>query len=109
MAKWGDFETHPVGTTKRIEGLEAKLAKAVEWRPIETAPTDEAVLICGGDVLYPCVASLNNGEWDAEAQGGILREDIAECPTHWMPLPEPPSHNWRDTGSDVDYPDHHAR
>jgi len=62
----------------------------MEWQPIETAPTYEAVLICGGDVLYPCVASLNNGEWDAEAQGGILREDIAESPTHWMPLPEPP-------------------
>jgi len=30
MAKWGDFETHPVGTTKRIEELEAKLERAVE-------------------------------------------------------------------------------
>lgn len=77
----------------RAEAAEAKLAKAVEWRLIETAPTYEAVLICGGDVLYPCVASLNNGEWDAEAQGGILREDIAECPTHWMPLPAPLSQN----------------
>lgn len=78
---------------QRIDELKAKLAKAVGWHPIDTAPTDEAVLICGGDVLYPFVASLNNGEWDAEAQGGILREDIAECPTHWMPLPAPPSQN----------------
>ena len=77
----------------RAEAAEAKLAKAVEWQPIETAPTDEAILICGGYVLYPCVASLNNGEWDAEAQGGILREDIADYPTHWMPLPAPPSQN----------------
>jgi len=75
------------------EELEAKLEKAVGWHPIDTAPTDEAVLICGGDVLYPFVASLNNGEWDAEAQGVILREDIAEYPTHWMPLPAPPSQN----------------
>ena len=29
MDKWSDFETHPVGTAKRIEELEAKLAKAV--------------------------------------------------------------------------------
>ena len=31
MAKWGDFETHPVGTGKQIEELEAKLAKALTW------------------------------------------------------------------------------
>ena len=30
MAKWSDFETHPVGTSKRIEELEAKLAEALE-------------------------------------------------------------------------------
>ena len=30
MAKWSDFETHPIGTTDRIEELEAKLAKALE-------------------------------------------------------------------------------
>jgi hypothetical protein len=78
---------------QRNERLDAELAAAdaaQAWQPIETAPEWEAVLICGGDVLYPCVASCNNGEWDAEAQGMILREDIAENPTHWMPLPAPP-------------------
>lgn len=30
MAKWSDFETHPVGTADRIKELEARLAKAVE-------------------------------------------------------------------------------
>jgi Tfp pilus assembly protein PilN len=30
MAKWADFETHPVGTTDRIKELESQLAKAVE-------------------------------------------------------------------------------
>lgn len=46
MAKWGDFETHPVGTAKRIEKLEAKLAKAVEamefWSQAQGLELNEA-------------------------------------------------------------------
>lgn len=36
-----DFETHPIGTAKRIEGLEAKLAKAV--RALQFIACDENV------------------------------------------------------------------
>lgn len=65
------------------------------WQPVETAPKNEAVLIAGGDVLYPIVASLNKTKdresWDLDVQGAILAEEIADAPTHWMPLPEAPN------------------
>lgn len=42
MAKWSDFETHPVGTSDRIKELEAKLAKAeVVVRIVASAEWDE--------------------------------------------------------------------
>lgn len=38
-----DFETHPIGTANRIEGLEAKLEKAVEaLEQIEAGVVPEA-------------------------------------------------------------------
>jgi len=62
------------------------------WQPIKTAPEMEAVLICGGDVLYPFVASqtdIKDEGWWVDAQGVIFgREAAAFSPTHWMPLPE---------------------
>lgn len=45
MTKWGDFEVHPMGTTDRIEKLEAKLAKAVTFA--------EIVERCGHGALWP--------------------------------------------------------
>ena len=38
MAKWGDFETHSVGTGKRIEGLEADLTY---WQQDSAAAWDK--------------------------------------------------------------------
>ena len=68
----------------------------MEWQPIETMPNDEAVLIAGGDVLYPIVASKittdeGSVSFDLDAQGGIVCPEVAYWPTHWMPLPEPPT------------------
>jgi len=40
-----DFETHPVGTGKRIEELEAKLAKAVEAERERCAKVAESVAL----------------------------------------------------------------
>lgn len=63
-----------------------------QWQPIESAPKDEAVLVCGGDVLYPCTASwsgLPEEEWTLDAQGECF--DGVGWPTHWQPLPPPPS------------------
>lgn len=63
-----------------------------EWQPIETAPKDTEVLICGlaYGKPYSAVAKLEDGIWmlfdplddsySAESYGH----------THWMPLPAPP-------------------
>lgn len=58
-----------------------------DWRPIETAPERELVLVWqefGGIVLR----SYQSGEWWTEDE--FLDDSGLEI-THWMPLPEPPS------------------
>lgn len=63
------------------------------WRPIETAPRNEAVLIGGGDILYPIVASwsgLPDEAWCLDYQS-IPGDEIDGWPMYWMPLPELPS------------------
>lgn len=66
------------------------------WQPIETAPTSgESVLLYYGPVFYimegryfPRDTGYNGGmsySWVASLDMGDLE------PTHWMPLPKPPS------------------
>jgi hypothetical protein len=70
------------------------------WQPIETAPKDGTwVLLTGGDIDYgwdggfkPSVVS---GQW-ADTRWQFAWYDSGyygeyENPTHWMPLPPPPS------------------
>jgi hypothetical protein len=74
-----------------LDDLTARLAQ-FEWRPIETAPSEEAILVYGGDCEYAASASkyIEDDEelWLIDgaqnAHGEIAR------PTHWMPLPKPP-------------------
>jgi hypothetical protein len=63
-----------------------------EWRPIETAPKDGTMFIIfqaeeDGDHWFDLV-SWSETENDWIDDGGTLSCD---GPTHWMPLPEPPS------------------
>jgi len=61
------------------------------WQDIETAPKEEAVLVAGGDVLYPTTMSAADvgGGWHMDYQGYQFDDDTW-YPTHWMPLPAPP-------------------
>ena len=62
-----------------------------EWQPIETAPRDSNILgwnqFDGVLVYRPMYYGSNNSAgWDAVFDD----ENLADDPTHWMPLPEPP-------------------
>ena len=62
-----------------------------EWRDISTAPTMEAVLVFGGEVRYPVVASwtgMADEPWCLDALENL--HDEIDWPTHWMPLPANP-------------------
>lgn len=56
----------------------------MEWQPIETAPADgRPILVWGGYHDVPEVVKAD-GEWWRVA-------GLKSTPTHWMPLPAPPS------------------
>ncbi len=67
-----------------------------KWQSIETAPRDGAlVLVCrvyeSGIVEY-AVASSNGDEWrDMGDIGWAGMYGEGNQPTHWMPLPPPPT------------------
>jgi hypothetical protein len=70
----------------RIEGV---------WQDIETAPKDgEAVLLWSGEWIEPHIGyqALSGGKyrWFGDA-GGCKGRLPNDKPTHWMPLPQPPS------------------
>lgn len=60
------------------------------WQPIQTAPTEETVLLANPKGLTP-LKPVKTG-WYDKCLGG-WRCDITDrviTPTHWMSLPEPP-------------------
>lgn len=66
----------------------------MEWQPIETAPkTDDSPSILLIDYAKVCVVGFwdeEEGEWltDYRGKGNV---DYVRRPTHWMPLPKPPT------------------
>lgn len=59
-----------------------------EWQPIDTLPCVGLFLFGRADIHYPVI-----GWNDSTRPHGIETEigDIYFTPTHWMPLPEPPT------------------
>lgn len=72
-----------------------------EWQPIETAPKDgrHILLFAPGyrpDINPPdyYVAQWRYGMWSLVHAGGYAVDALLdEEPSHWMPLPNPPSAN----------------
>jgi hypothetical protein len=64
----------------------------MEWQPIESAPKDGTPvdIWCAGfrytDAYWGRVAN----EW-LDEDGDPIKDYYGEEPTHWMPLPSPPS------------------
>ena len=67
------------------------------WQPIETAPKDRFLLLCGpsGYIIIPWVfvtgcmySDYHVGRWVDHANDDL--SDWGFEPTHWMPLPEAP-------------------
>lgn len=63
------------------------------WQPIETAPKDGTQFLAwvgeGWNGRMPFVITSWRGYWVNEFGNGCAVENFA--PTHWMPLPPPPS------------------
>ena len=67
----------------------AEARHALEWRPIESAPTDH-----GGIILLGSPNVLTETGWRSKNEPDSFENEygfINPQPTHWMPLPTPPS------------------
>lgn len=81
-----DFERSREDHNKDVEFVRKVLTES-EWQPIEIAPHGEWVLIVDRFKMGVWMACWNsNGYWDT-----TINEMRQYGPTHWMPLPEPPT------------------
>jgi len=79
----------------------------MEWQPIETAPKDDALLVCGtrqgwehcGPHIVCARRDSWTGRWSiygaAPSRHSPQWLDTID-PTHWMPLPAPPAEKGED-------------
>lgn len=83
--KIGGWEDRGPQSARHVEYVRAD---TIAWRPIETAPNDESILVAYEDGSINLVdAADNDYDWRpviGERGNGLCR------PTHWMPLPAPP-------------------
>ena len=89
----------PVGdlTLTAVECIK-KLKEENEWRPIETAPKDEFVLLAGPSGYTTIETVFTTGRMCSDYHAGRwidhANDDLTDWgfnPTHWMPLPKPPA------------------
>jgi hypothetical protein len=61
------------------------------WLPIETAPKDETdIIVAEGGLVSVAFFDTDEGKWlDSMNHDGY--EHARRRPTHWMPLPDPPT------------------
>ena len=59
-----------------------------KWQPIETAPKDGTVILGFEDMYFPMLWVHNR--WELSGVVWCDGSDEVE-PTHWMPLPNPPT------------------
>ena len=72
---------------------------ACEWRSIDSAPENTSILVFlprrehyGPGIYRAILVNMGTGRrWHATTVGMGRDLDWAETPTHWQPLPAPPS------------------
>lgn len=87
------------GVSGPLMGIASLSAQAEGWRPIETAPKDGALIVLGarnGVWLGKYVPVYQSGYRPENPWSSMLlnHDHMAERytqPTHWMPLPPPPT------------------
>lgn len=60
----------------------------MEWQPIETAPDDTPILVYYERYREQLTAHRDGQDW---AVSGLSERISIQRPTHWMPLPAPPT------------------
>jgi len=88
--------THPYVCTSDMVKAAARIMASTPspegqtWQPIETAPKDGRRVLVMWEYWSsePFVAYFKHGRWNGEV---ALSECSDDGPTHWMPLPSPPT------------------
>lgn len=69
-----------------------------EWQPIETAPKEGKFLVAGGTWMgdvsanHPNEITIVERDFELFSEcGGDFYSSCIKEPTHWMPLPAPPT------------------
>ena len=66
------------------------------WEPIETAPRDESALLLwfpDAELKVRAAFWSPDGDWFEYEWSGHPITDLCGQPTHWMPIPKPPTTN----------------
>ncbi len=67
----------------------------MNWQPISTAPKDVPLIVWakfhGKESAFVAMFESHYGWWEVQGVGGYEWETDIEDPSHWMPLPDPPS------------------
>jgi hypothetical protein len=79
-----------IETRNEIHKLLAAPAPAGDdaWLPIESAPKDEEIVLWGPKWINPGAGCIADDGAAYEPMGGA---ELSPKPTHWQPLPQPPS------------------
>lgn len=100
QAKWRDISSRPQRPTgfgicaDELDALIAALpldgSEAQGWQPIETAPKDGTWILAvrsEGRPSHQTIVRWDHVDWPDNWSDG----EYTFCPTHWMPLPAPPT------------------
>ncbi len=84
------IRSHPTAMAEAVAS-----ARAEGWQPIETAPKDGAHILVAKPGSQPIRAWFQNHRWWMHGRGPFDGSPVDltgnHAPTHWMPLPAPPT------------------